>query len=176
LRKVLDPARSHQPDHYISAHANSLELRVDTVAVDVVDFLHTAAEAIEPRSEGEDQLAEARLSAADRLYTGDFLEEDPYEDWTVDCREAARAAALEVSRLLARAAHRRGDDEGASRHLRRLLERDPYDEGAWLALVAAQSRLNRHGEARRQHMLYARRMAELDIAPVTLARTVDASP
>jgi Flp pilus assembly protein TadD len=61
----------------------------------------------------------------------------------------------------------------ATRHLRRLLERDPYDADAWTALLAAQLRLRRYGEARRQHAIYARRMSELDVPPVPLARITD---
>ena len=94
----------------------------------------------------------------------------------MDCREEARSAAQEVSRLLARAAIHRNNEEDATRYLRRLLERDPYDADAWTALLGTQLRLRRYGEARRQHAVYARRMAELAIAPIPLARTVDARP
>ena len=94
----------------------------------------------------------------------------------MDCREEARSAAQEISRLLARAAASRNDDEEATRYLRRLLDRDPYDADAWTALLGAQLRLRRYGEARRQHAVYARRMAELEIPPIPLARTADARP
>jgi DNA-binding SARP family transcriptional activator len=169
--------RSGRPDgRDRTTDGQSLALAVDHATVDVIAFLETAASGIAKASDGDWAGAEVTLRDAENLYAGDFLEEDLYEDWTVDCREEARSAALEVSRLLARAAAERGEDEAASRHLRRPLERDPYDEDAWIALVGAQSRLRRHGEARRQHAIYARRMAELEVAPVTLARTVDVRP
>jgi len=176
LRRVLDPQRSHPQDHFVTTDGQSLALRVDHAAVDVITFLDAATGGIAKASEGEWDAAELMLREAEKLYAGDFLEEDLYQDWTVDCREAARSAALEVSRLLARAAFQRGDDEAVSRHLRRLLERDPYDEPAWIALVGAQSRLRRYGEARRQHAVYSRRMAELEVAPVTLAQTLIIRP
>jgi ATP/maltotriose-dependent transcriptional regulator MalT/DNA-binding SARP family transcriptional activator len=169
LRKVLDPDRGRPTDHYIAADAQTLALRVDHVEVDVVAFLHAADEAIAGGS------PEA-LREAERMYTGDFLEEDLYEDWSVDCREHARSVALEVSRRLADAAARGGDDEDASRHLRRILERDPHDEAAWIDLIAALGRLRRYGEARRQHALYARRMAELSVPPVALAMALAGRP
>jgi DNA-binding SARP family transcriptional activator len=162
VRKVLDPNRDRSTDHYIAADAQSLALRVDHVEIDVVTFLRAADEATGGGS------PEA-LREAERLYTGDFLEDDLYEDWAVDCREHARSVALEVSRRLAETAVRGGDDEDATRHLRRILERDPHDEAAWIDLIAALGRMRRYGEARRQHALYARRMAELDVAPVALA-------
>ncbi|HZU40751.1 MAG TPA: BTAD domain-containing putative transcriptional regulator, partial [Solirubrobacteraceae bacterium] len=176
LRRVLDPERRHPPDHFVAAEQQALALRMEHVSVDVVRFLAAAHEGVHMAAQGEWERAEAGLREAERLYTGDFLEEDLYEDWAVDCREEARAAAQEVSRLLARAAIRRGDEEEGARHLRRLLERDPYDADAWTALVGAQVRLHRYGEARRQHAVYARRMGELGVAPVALAATTAARP
>jgi DNA-binding SARP family transcriptional activator len=176
LRKVLDPERSHPADHFIAADSQSLALRIDHISLDVVGFLDAASAAVTLASQGDWASAESMLRQAESLYTGDFLEEDLYEDWAVECREEARSAAQEVSRLLARAAVRRGNEEDATRYLRRLLERDPYDADAWTALLGAQLRLRRYGEARRQHAVYARRMAELAIPPVPLARTADARP
>ncbi len=176
LRRVLDPERAHPPDHLIAADNQSLALRMERVSVDVAVFLDAAAGGVALASEGDWSAAEQKLRKAEGLYTGDFLEEDLYEDWAVDCREEARSAAQEVTRLLARAASSRNNEEDAIRYLRRLLERDPYDADAWAALVGAQLRLRRYGEARRQHSVYARRMAELAIPPVALARTVDARP
>ena len=60
--------------------------------------------------------------------------------------------------------------------LLRLLERDPYDEDAWTALIAAHIRLRRHGEARHQHAAYARRMAELDLTVAPFAAISDRVP
>jgi ATP/maltotriose-dependent transcriptional regulator MalT/DNA-binding SARP family transcriptional activator len=176
VRRVLDPERSHDPDYFIAADRHALSLRTDRVNLDVTRFMQAAEDGLGLVSRGDRTAAERRLREAESLYTGDFLEEDQYEDWTVDCREEARSAAQQVTRLLARAAVERGDEEEATRHLLRLLERDPYDADAWTALVGSQLRLRRFGEARRQHAAYARRMAELAISPVPLARTVDARP
>lgn len=176
LRKVLDPDRSHPPDHFVAADQRSIALCVDRVALDVNLFLDAARAGAALAAGGSWPAAESKLREAEDLYIGDFLEEDLYEDWPVDCREEARSAAQEVSRLLARAAADRGDEEDTTRYLRRLLERDPYDGDAWTALVGAQLRMRRYGEARRQHALYARRMAELGIPPTPLSSTVDTRP
>jgi DNA-binding SARP family transcriptional activator len=163
VRKVIDPERRYDPDHYIAADGQALALRLDHVEIDVVQFLRLADEAL--ASGSEDMLRDA-----EHLYAGEFLEEDLYADWAVDCREAARATALEVSRTLAQNAFARGNPEEASRHLRRVLEHDPYDEQAWLGLVAAHQRMRRHGEARRQHAMYTRKMAELGVGAVPLTQ------
>jgi DNA-binding SARP family transcriptional activator len=176
LRKVLDPKRSHPPDQFVAADSQTLALRTDHVAIDVIGFLEAADAAVAIASAGGSPAAERQLRHAESLYTGDFLEEDLYDDWAVECREEARSAAQEVSRLLARAAIDRDDDEEALRYLRRLLERDPYDGDAWTTFLGALIRLRRYGEARRQHMIYARRMGELEIPPVPLSHTAEPRP
>jgi DNA-binding SARP family transcriptional activator len=60
--------------------------------------------------------------------------------------------------------------------LGRLVERDPYDEDAWLLLIAAQKRLRRHGQAHRHHGVYTRRMAELAVTPCPLAQIDPGTP
>jgi DNA-binding SARP family transcriptional activator len=176
VRKVLDPDRRHPSDYYVVADGQSLALRLPHLDIDVVTFLDLVRQAGDLMTGLDRSGAEATLHRAQELYAGDFLEEDLYEDWAVDCREEARSAALTALRLLARLAAGRGDDEAVSQHLGQLLDRDPYDENAWLALVAAQLRLRRHGEARRRYATYARRMAELDVVPVPLAEAGDRSP
>ena len=176
IRKVLDPERARPADYYLTADGQSIALCMEHVSVDVAEFLDTTEGAMTVAAGPDPAAAEPLLQRAWRLYAGDFLEDDPYEDWAVECREEARSAALMVLRLLARVAAGRGSDEVASQHLSQLLERDPYDEDAWLALVAAQLRLHRHGEARRRYAAYARRMAELDVVPVPLAGAAGRRP
>ena len=176
IRKVLDPERRHPPDHYVVADAQTIALRLDRVDVDLITFLRIADRAIDLMAKGDRDAAEARLRQACQIYAGDFLEDDLYEEWAVEAREEARSRLLTVLRLLARLATDRGDDESAGQYLGQLLERDPYDEDAWLTLIAGQLCLRRHGEARRRYAAYARRMSELDVAPVALADAASRRP
>jgi DNA-binding SARP family transcriptional activator len=176
LRAILDPQRQHGPDHYIDADKVSIALRTDRVRVDVVDFLIAATEGQRLVGAGKWAEGEAELRAAEQLYVGDFLDADRDADWAVDRREQARSAAVSCARLLARLAARRSDDEDAVRWLLRLLERDPYDEHAWTAVVAAHVRMRHHGEARHQYAAYARRMAELDLAVQPFESLADSLP
>ncbi len=168
IRKVMDPGRRHAADYYVVADSRTIALRLDHVDIDLIEFLAVADQAIDLMAKG-DRDAAAPLRQARQIYAGDFLEEDLYEDWAVEAREEARSRILMVLRLLARLASDRGDDESAGQYLGQLLEREPYDEDAWLALIAGQLRLRRHGEARRRYVAYARRMGELDVVPVALA-------
>ena len=176
IRKVLDPGRRHPPDHYVVADARTIALRLDQVDVDLIEFLQVAEKAIDLAAKGDRDAAAAPLRRARQIYAGDFLEEDLYEEWAVEAREEARSRLVAVLRLLARLAADRGDDESAGQYLGQLLEREPYDEDAWLALIAGQLRLRRHGEARRRYATYARRMGELDVVPVALADAVSWRP
>jgi DNA-binding SARP family transcriptional activator len=107
------------------------------------------------------------LHAAEAAYTGDFLEEDPYEDWATELREEARLTYVQVAIVLAMHTSDAGEHVTASRYCLRILERDQYqyNEPAYLALVRALSAAGGHGEARRRYRTYVVRMAEIDIEP-----------
>ena len=110
---------------------------------------------------GED--VDEPVRRAETLYTGDFLEEDAYEEWALIAREEARAMYFEVLHALADAARRAQRPEDVARYARRLLERDPYDERAHLDLVAALEQAGGHGEARRAYGTYCARMEEIGV-------------
>jgi DNA-binding SARP family transcriptional activator len=105
----------------------------------------------------------SRLATAEAAYTGDFLEEDAYADWTVALREEARATYTAVARALADEAATRGDVDATTRYSLRVLERDPYDEPTHLGLVAILDAAGRHGEARRRFRTYCTRMDEIGV-------------
>lgn len=160
VRAVLDPERSE--GDVIVADAESVRLAVEEVTVDVEEFLAHAAEGLRLERVGG---AEARrvLERAEVRFVGDYLEEDPYDDWAMALREEARTAYREVAAALAQ--HARADDrfDEAVRYLLRMLERDPYDEGAHLTLIAVLAEAGRHGEARRHYRAYCARMDELGV-------------
>jgi hypothetical protein len=70
------------------------------------------------------------LHAAEAAYTGDFLEEDPYEDWATELREEARLTYVQVAIVLAMHTSDAGEHVTASRYCLRILERDQYNEPA----------------------------------------------
>jgi DNA-binding SARP family transcriptional activator len=68
-----------------------------------------------------------------------------------------------TARALAVAAATAADYDTGVRYYLRLLERDPYDEGAHLGLVACLVSARRHGDARRRYQAYSARMDELGV-------------
>jgi DNA-binding SARP family transcriptional activator len=114
-----------------------------------------------------------RLVAAEAAYAGDFLPEDPFDDWAIPLREEARNAYVAVARALAEDSGRRGDHDAAARLLLRILERDAFDERAHLGLVSALVAAGRHGEARRAYRSYVARMEELAIEALPFTEALD---
>ncbi len=165
VRAVLDPHKRFEADWFVAADRDSARVRLDNIVVDVETFLAESAAGRRAMAAGDTVTAAARLAAADAVYTGEFFEEDPYEEWTVALREEARSTYASVATTLADLALADGDHDRAVRYLLRLLACDPYDERAHLRLVAAFAAAGRHGDARRGYRSYCDRMAEIDIEP-----------
>ena len=166
LRAVLDPDKRFEPDQFVRADRDCVSLDLDNLVVDVEIFVHEASAGLALRA-SQPGAASERLEYAESLYAGDFLEEDPYEDWAVAVREEARAAYIASARALAEDAGAAGEHSAAASYLLRVLERDAYDEQAHLALVTALATAGRHGEARRGYRRYAGRMAEIGVEPAS---------
>ncbi|HVR78599.1 MAG TPA: BTAD domain-containing putative transcriptional regulator [Acidimicrobiia bacterium] len=156
IRAVLDPDKEHPSDRFLSGDAETLRLGTEHMWIDVVEFLRL----VETGSSG-DHLA---LEQAVDMYRGDFLEEDIYEDWAQHLRETARAAYVAALRKRAEVEGERGVDEGIAAQLK-ILDVDPWDEAAHLAIVWALRSSGRHGEAQRAYYRYEARMRELGITP-----------
>jgi DNA-binding SARP family transcriptional activator/tetratricopeptide (TPR) repeat protein len=162
VRSVLDPGKQFPNEHLVGGEKSTLRLHLEHLTVDVESFLEAAAEGLALARENRPEASD-RLAAAEAAYTGDFLEEDLYEDWAEPLREEAQSAYVEVARVLAAAVAARGERESSTRYLLRVLERDPYDEPAHLALVGSLAAAGRHGEARRFYRAYRARMREIGV-------------
>ncbi len=174
-RSVLDPGKAHPPDHVLIGEKELIRIDLSHAPVDVVGFLEGAEVALSARRDAP-ATAVPLLRGALARYTGDFLEEDPYEDWAMPLREQARAAAIAVTRALAEVSEHSGDHDGSARYYLRLLDRDGFDEQAHLALVAILARAGRHGEARRRYAVYVDRMTEIDAPARPYPQPIDPSP
>jgi DNA-binding SARP family transcriptional activator len=171
VRGILDPDRRWDSDHIVASDRDTLQLDLRHVELDVDRFLTHVDEAARLERAGRGEEALTHWSDAERLYIGEFCEDDVYEDWAVAIREEARAAyGQTVDRLAAAASQDRRDDEAVRLWLR-LLERDPYDERAHLALVSALLAAGRAGDARRRYLTYVARVRELGVEPASFPAT-----
>lgn len=120
------------------------------VWIDVEAFEEAAAAA----RHGDDPAA---CEAALRLYTGDLLPEDRYEDWAQHRRERLREQYLALLVTLARLSEERGDPRRAIELLRRVVTEEPLHEEAHRALMGTYGRAGQRHEAMRQY----RRLTEV---------------
>lgn len=170
LRDVLTPPRGEQPGSGpLVTDGAAVGLDPTQVSIDVEEFLTLADDALLTHARG-DQDATARLKAAAAAFTGNFLEDDPYQDWATALAEETRATHIAVLRALAQRLQQSGDVDGMVRYTLRLLEQDPYDEQAHLDLVTVLLNTGRPGEAHRHYQTYQRRMKELGVDPRPLPR------
>lgn len=162
VRSVLDPQHRLGPEAFVVADRDSVGLDRDSVDIDLEQFLASTREGLACLRRGETERAIPILEDATVAYAGDFLEENPYDDWATPAREEARAAYVAAARALARHAT---DPDVAVPHYLRVLEIDRYDEQAHLGLVSALADAGRHGEAHRHYLNYRRAMDDLSVEP-----------
>lgn len=86
---------------------------------------------------GQEALAVDLYRQAIRLYRGDFLAEDPYEEWTLAPREELRDIYLTILDRLGRYALHAGDFASAQAHWRTLLRHDPWREDIYRQMIAS---------------------------------------
>ena len=133
----------------IVADRDSVRLDLTEVRLDL-EQLHRSAE-------------DGDLAKAMDLYRGEFLPEDPYEDWATPARDRARRVYLRALRTLAEQAAAAGDHDRAADHAARILVADPFDESGHHRLISALAAAGRLGEARHAYDDYTLRMTELDV-------------
>ena len=104
-------------------------------------------------------------------HTGNFLEEDPYDEWAVGLAEEVQATYIALLRALAARMRGARDTDAVVLYALRLLEQDPYDEDAHLSLVSVLLEAGRLGQARRHYQNYVRRMGEISVRPSPLPNT-----
>ncbi|MEX1038707.1 MAG: alpha/beta fold hydrolase, partial [Acidimicrobiia bacterium] len=96
-------------------------------------------------------------------YSGEFLPEDRYDDWTAGPRDEARTRFVLAARRLADRQRASGDPLLAVSLGRRLLEADRYDNEAHRLVVESLVAGGEIGEARRSHQHWQKTMAEIGV-------------
>ncbi|MFY9809358.1 MAG: BTAD domain-containing putative transcriptional regulator, partial [Pseudonocardiaceae bacterium] len=165
LRDVLQPYPTGE-DPLITTDG-AVAINPAQVSVDVEEFLTRATAALDANRAQEPDVI-ARLKGALAAHTGDFLEEDSYQEWAVGPVESVRATYFALLRALSARLSTAGDTDAVVRYTLRLLEQDCYNEEAYLTLVGILFGAGRLGEAHRHYQTYVRRMAEIDVVPSPL--------
>ena len=140
VRRVLDP----DPEAVYRYVESGDLLRLNATWVDVEEFENGALRA---RRSG-DPAAYERVVA---LYPGDLLPEDRYEEWAASQQQRLRSEFLAVLGEWAGLLEARGDLDGATAALRRVLDADAIDEQAAASLMRLHAVAGRRSEALRAY-------------------------
>jgi len=118
--------------------------------------------------EEADELAGAvtEYELATSLYQGDFLADDPYEEWPVLTRERLRLMYLDILERLSRLYFGHGRYASCATLCQRVIERDPCREDAHRWLMLCYSRQGQSHLALRQYRICVEVLrAELGVEP-----------
>jgi DNA-binding SARP family transcriptional activator len=122
---------------------------------------------------GDAAAALREYERAEALYRGDYLEDDPYADWTLLRREALRDAYSTILTMLASMSLESGDYTGAIIWAQKLLAQDNCREDAYRFLMTSHHRLGQTGRAVHWYNLCARTLArELGMEPSSETRAL----
>ncbi|WP_243788279.1 BTAD domain-containing putative transcriptional regulator [Saccharopolyspora gloriosae] len=164
VRDVLSAPGPLTGSVLLTSETGTVGLDPRYVRVDVEAFLAQADRALQAHRDDLPS-ATALLLDAEAAYTGDFLEDDPYQAWADALADELRTTHVAVLRALTSRLRAEGDTDRVARFALRLLRDDCYDEEAHLDLVSTLLRAERFGEARRRYELYSKRMREISVAP-----------
>jgi DNA-binding SARP family transcriptional activator/TolB-like protein/Tfp pilus assembly protein PilF len=172
-RHALEPALESAADsHFIITRSPQIVLcAADRLWIDVEAFEGAAAEALKS---SDAQAYEKAL----RLYEGDLLIEDPYEDWAASRREHLRGLRHDLLWKLSRLYESRGEHEHSINRLREMFECDPTDEEVHRGLMRLYALTGNRHQAIKQYQQCAEIIrreleAEPDRATVELYRQIE---
>lgn len=144
IRTALEPdLKPRQPSSYLIFRDGSYTLDLGQGAeIDIVAFRERLEEA---RAATDDLERRRLLTEATAVYTGEFLPDDRYEDWSAPVRDALKDTCIEALTELSQLCYDTGDMRGGNAAARRVLDMDDTYEEAYEILIgnlAAEGRVN----------------------------------
>lgn len=116
--------------------------------------------------EGNLTAAIRELELAEALYQGDYLQDEPYDEWTLLRRETLKDTYLTILGKLADHNMETNDYESCIIYCQKILANDPCREDAYRRLIRCYSRLGNKNRSLRWYEICCNNiLAELDIAP-----------
>jgi DNA-binding SARP family transcriptional activator len=144
--------------------------------VDIEVFEDLVKSARQHLASDDPAAAQADFHTAIGLYQGDFLADNPYEQWAEVSREHLRLAYLDCLDQLGRLRFDAGDYTGCADACRKLLACDDCREDTLRRLMRCHSRLGQPQLALRQyHSFVATLRAELNLPPAPATTALAAS-
>jgi DNA-binding SARP family transcriptional activator len=133
---------------------------------DVEQFEYHYANGRRLEKEGNSTAAIIEYEKAEKLYRGDYLEEEPYDDRTLIRREALKDTYLIVMGKLADHLLQSRDYEGSIAYSQKIIAKDNCREDSYRRLMRCYSRLGNRNRAIRWYEICCQAIqAELDATP-----------
>lgn len=150
IRKAL---RSGDEDEQIVVYANdAYSISTDRgLWSDVAAFESHANAGRAAERDGRIPEALESYSIAEETYTGDFLEDTPYEEWTQVERDRLRLLYIDIACRLADLALACGDVERSLDVSRRILRREPCDEASHRRALRCYAALGNRSQIMQQY-------------------------
>ena len=150
LREQL-AERGESADSVVARDAAGYRIDLRRVELDVDAFQAKSLAGLAAHRSGDTVEAERVLGEALRLYRGEFLADDPYADWAFNEREYLRGLAGKDLAAMAQIAIAAGRLVGATEHLLRLSQLEPFDSHVHQMLIEVCLRRGRRTEALRHY-------------------------
>ena len=134
LRKTLEPDLPPKaPSAYVERKKDTYRLYGDRrIRIDAEQFSAAIDTMLKP---SPSQHGPDALAAAEHLYNGPFLAEDPYHDWCMDKRQLFSQSHQDLLKAIADAYENQGDVKNAILYTRKSVAADPFDETAFKKLM-----------------------------------------
>jgi len=164
LRQAL---RTAAPVPVVVFHDGTYRLRADLhLWLDVDEFERHIQAGHQLEAAGQIDAATAEYEVATGLYQGDFMDDDPYEEWPVLTRERLRVAYLDTLDRLGQIYFSQGQYAACATLCQLMLARDTCREDAHCRLMRCYSRQGQHHLALRQYQSCVEALRqELDVEP-----------
>jgi DNA-binding SARP family transcriptional activator len=147
LRKSI-PFRDFGIEELIVTSGNNFMLNPQVkLWIDVAQFERHWQNGWRLHRAGRDAEALAEYERAEALYVGDFLEDEPYADWTLLRREALRDAYASILTVLANKSLQASDFTGCIIWAQKLLAQDDCREDAYRLLITSHRALGQSSRA-----------------------------
>jgi DNA-binding SARP family transcriptional activator len=170
LRHILEPSLDKPANsRFIVSHLNGYQFnRSQHCAIDTDAFGELIKQGDAQLRRQEFEAATKSYEVAAALYQGDFLEEDLYEDWSIESRHQLKSRYLDLLNNLGELYQQANQNEEALHCYQKFLQKEPCRESVWRKAMLCYWRMGERDQA----LLAFKRCAEilrreLEVEPMT---------
>lgn len=136
IRKVLNPSGPRCDESFIEGGSDRFRLKLrEQDHFDVIAFLNYYQKSKDSLKEQNWKLAIQSFKEIQKLYQGEFLESDPYEEWILTCREELQQKYLSVLEQIACYYESQKEFQEALTYYRLYLKTQPIQEKIVCAVI-----------------------------------------